>query len=385
MLKPLSCSSFSTLFLGSILAWTSPVHAQEVGPPPAPPATTEENEAPTKEDGADETAEDAPEETAATMGAPPPPPAEAEEAPAPKAPALELEEVTLILKNGQVLSGMAYVPDTVEDAIQIELAPGMGLTPIQRDVIAEIQKGFISLDDDVPYLGYQRYLYAPSAMPMKKGTGYLSQKELLFTAVGYAVTDNLSILGGTIVPLALWAVVEGEPEALLGVLAARYAREIKDMGNGAKLYAGFGFETFQFNQNDSGGLSLPFANLTYGKPESHVSLGIGTGLTDWERSFHPVVLAGTHRVHERLALISENWLIVTPETEYIQYWDSRDDDYERDTIRYWNQPEAQALITSFGVRFLSERVTTDLVLINAFVDGTYLPFPWLDLAWHFGH
>jgi len=385
MLKPLSCSSLSTLFLGSILAWTSTSHAQEVGPPPAPPATTEESETPAKEDGADETAEDAPEETKATMGAPPPPPSEAEEAPVPEAPAMELEEVTLFLKNGQVLTGMAYVPETVEEAIQIELAPGMGLTPIQRDVIAEIQKGFVSLDDDVPYLGYQRYLYAPSAMPMKKGTGYLSQKELFFTAVGYAVTDNLSILGGTIVPLALWAVVEGETEALLGVLAARYAREIKDMGNGAKLYAGFGFETFQLNQSDSGGLSLPFANLTYGKPESHVSLGIGTGLTDWERSFHPIVLAGTHRVHERLALISENWLIVTPETESVQYWDSRDNEYEYDTVRYWNQPNVESLITSFGVRFLSERVTTDLVLINAFLSGNYVPLPWLDLAWHFGH
>ena len=32
---------------------------------------------------------------------------------------------------------------------------------------------------------------------------------------------NISILGGTIVPLALWSVVEGEPEALLGVLLSR--------------------------------------------------------------------------------------------------------------------------------------------------------------------
>ncbi len=298
---------------------------------------------------------------------------------------MELKKSTLILKNGQILTGMAHVPETMEDDIQIELVPGMGLTPIKRELIAEIQQGYISLDDDVPYLGYQRYLYAPSAIPMKKGTGYIAQKELIFTAVGYAVTDNISILGGTIVPMSLWAIVEGEPDALLGVLAARYAREIKDMGNGAKLYAGLGFETFQLNESDSGGLSLPFANLTYGKPESHVSLGIGVGLTDWERSFHPIVLAGTHRVHERLALISENWLIITPETEWVETFDATHGTYEGETQRYWDQAEPKALITSFGVRFLSESFTTDLVLINASIDGEYLPLPWLDVAWHFGH
>jgi hypothetical protein len=383
--RRISTHSARLFLLGSLCAGFHPAMAQEVGPPPTPPGTEEEPEEDTESGEASETA---PVETAPTIGAPPAPPT-TEEAPGGDTESPEAEQVaekatgekiTLILKNGQVLSGIGHVPESEDEAIQIELVAGAGPTTIERDVIAEIQMGYAEVVGDLPYLGHQRYLYAPSAMPMKKGTGYISQKELFFTAVGYAVTDNISILGGTIVPLALWSIVEGEPDALLGVLGARYARQI-----GEKLYAGVGFEGFAFNNQDDSSLTMPFANMTYGEPESHVSLGLGIGLTDWERAFHPVVVAGTHRVHERLALISENWLILAPETDSVETFDATNNTYESETVRYWSQPKAKALITSFGVRFLSERVTTDLVLINSVIEGDYFPFPWLDVAWHFGH
>ena len=48
-----------------------------------------------------------------------------------------------------------------------------------------------------------RYLYAPTAIPLEKGTGYFSQKELVMSSVAYGLTDNISVLGGTPLPITI--------------------------------------------------------------------------------------------------------------------------------------------------------------------------------------
>ena len=54
-----------------------------------------------------------------------------------------------------------------------------------------------------------RYLYAPSSIGLQAGQGYVSQK-LLFTSGVYALTDNATILVGTLVPFPLVSVLGGK-------------------------------------------------------------------------------------------------------------------------------------------------------------------------------
>ena len=46
-----------------------------------------------------------------------------------------------------------------------------------------------------------RYLYGPSAFLLKKGEAYVSQKELFFTSAAYGISDNVSMLVGSVLPI----------------------------------------------------------------------------------------------------------------------------------------------------------------------------------------
>ena len=66
-----------------------------------------------------------------------------------------------------------------------------------------------------------RYLYSPSAFALRKGEGYLSQKQLFFTSVAYGLTDEFTILGGAAL---LWAMDEG----FNIILGGKYAIELTE-------------------------------------------------------------------------------------------------------------------------------------------------------------
>ena len=55
-----------------------------------------------------------------------------------------------------------------------------------------------TLGFDYPNYTASRYLYSPSALSVPKRNGYVSQKMVFFTSGAYGITDNLTILGGTL-------------------------------------------------------------------------------------------------------------------------------------------------------------------------------------------
>ena len=287
--------------------------------------------------------------------------------------------VEIKLVNGSLLHGKTVMPSGDWTTLQLELTDGIVMDVSQASVesiraLPEASKGSAFA---VPNPGNHRYMYSPSAIPMPKGTGYIAQKELIFTSAAYAVTDNISVLAGTIVPATLYAVVNGEVEAILGVAGARYGRQVND-----RFAVGGGAEIFWVGPEAS--LLLPFVNATYGTPDTHASLALGTAIQGLSyRSAHMAVLAGTHRISHRVALISENWMLLTPDWDDTVFYDASTDTTEVFVEPIWAHPSMNVVINSMGVRLISERFTTDLALINAFVEGTYLPLPWVDFAWHF--
>ena len=127
-------------------------------------------------------------------------------------------------------------------------------------------------------------------------------------------------------------------------------------------------------------LGLGFVMATFGKPDKSLTVGGGVARTvseeyygeyterGWQGNFSnkayytPVVMVGgTARLSPRLALVSENWLVLSED------------------FRLSEQPFA------VGVRFLGDRLTADVgvVLVGELLDDGF-PLPWLSVTYHFG-
>jgi hypothetical protein len=215
-----------------------------------------------------------------------------------------------------------------------------------------------------------RLLFSPTGRPLKKGEGYFSDHYVVFPGVAYGLTDNLSIGAGVTVIPGL-----GLGEQLFYV-APRFGKQFSEnvaVSTGI-LYAGGG------DLNDETGLGVGFGMATFGKPDKSLTIGGGVvRTTEYESvarnvngrvtydtrrraSNTPVVMVGgAARVADRLALVSENWLVL-------------DEGFDLS-----KQPIA------LGVRFLGDRLSADVgvVLVGELLDEGF-PLPWLSVTYHFG-
>lgn len=277
----------------------------------------------------------------------------------------EMIAVRVTLTDGQTLQGLG-------DADLIESwTPGSALVlqvdgqPIRlpAEVLAQVDGDAAWVDPEGAFQfanpARSRYFYAPSALPLQKGEGYISQKELLFTSAAVGLTDHVAVLGGTVVPALLFAAIEGEADALVGVLGAKVGARIRDA-----VWVGAGGEAFLFAGEVIG---LGFVNATYGNHNTHLTVASGfIGFSGEDGLLVPVTVAATHRTHDNFAWLTENWLV------------------------FDTDPALVFGAVSVGGRFISSgaggrRFTIDPGLIMTVADGevSSLPIPWIDFAWHF--
>ena len=234
-----------------------------------------------------------------------------------------------------------------------------------------------------------RYLYSPSSIGLQKGQGYVSQK-LFFTTGVYAITDNITILFGGLGPFVT-------------VLGGKVSTKIGD-----KLYISAGTETFflPFSAFDSTslGANISFAGVTYGDLDRHLSINSGylqtSSVVDSQflRGV-PLVVSGHTRVAERVALVSENWLLLDPSTTNQFKLALGSLAFRIIGRRDVNAQVRGRLITKSGY----PRSTWDIGLVvahgarqeNTYIGGqqlttefafpfTFGPIPWIDYTWHFG-
>ena len=211
--------------------------------------------------------------------------------------------------------------------------------------------------------GSGRYLFAPSAIPQPKHHGYFSQKELAFSSVGYGLTDEFSVLGGSVIPAVIGGLANGEMEGLNGIVGLKYSKTLTPefhMGTGA--WALVGLET---------GFAIPYVNMTYGDRYEHYTVAIGqtVNLLEGEVGVTPIVVA-THHATETGAWITETWFL---------------------GAGLGNLEGLNFMVAASGAyRFMGKRLTVDLGLINILPfperadEFFYIPIPWLDFAWHWG-
>ena len=298
--------------------------------------------------------------TAAAQDSAPPLPSPAQAAEVPGA-----GIVTVRLKDGSSLRARIVAED--ESGLKIVTAGGMAME-IKRASVARIERG----GEDTPRpsdSNYTRLLFSTTGRPLGKGEGYFSDHYVIFPGVAYGLTDNISVGGGL-------SVVPG-----LGLSDQLYygtARVGKQFSEGVAVSGGA--LVARGGDGETETLGLGFVMATFGKPDKSLTVGGGVARTvseeyygeyterGWQGNFSnkayytPVVMVGgTARLSPRLALVSENWLVLSED------------------FRLSEQ------LFAVGVRFLGDRLTADVgvVLVGELLDDGF-PLPWLSVTYHFG-
>jgi hypothetical protein len=192
------------------------------------------------------------------------------------------------------------------------------------------------------------YLIFSSAISPKKGEFSFKNTYLVVNSINYGITDNFSLAAGFEITSALSAT----PTFYVN---PKYNFKVNDnirVGAGA-LYANVPGANFS-------GLGIGYGVLTLGNTDNNLTAGIGYGYVDKEMANKPVfTLSGMKRFDRRFALVSENWLV--PMENYYG-------------------------IYSVGVRYLAQRITVDLALINnpEFASKFILGIPYLNFVINFG-
>lgn len=198
-----------------------------------------------------------------------------------------------------------------------------------------------------------RLIFAPTAIPLRKGEGYISDFWVFFASAAVGVTDRFTIGGGlSLIPsdnfsnnifyaIPKYTIVSGPTlNVAVGALAAILP------GNG-------------LSGRDPRSLGVLYGVVTKGSRESNITAGLGMGYVGGTLSDKPVLTLGAqHRMTRRVAFISENWLFP----------------FDRSNEAF----------VSYGLRFLGEKVAVDFAFGTPLGSNAIFPgVPLLGFAFKF--
>jgi len=247
----------------------------------------------------------------------------------------------ITMRDGSSLVGRILSVRT--DSVDFQM--GMGRVTIATQDIREVKEA----DADTMHGGQYwfanpnatRLFFAPSGQMLKKGEGYFADYELFFPGFAYGVTDNFSVGGG----VSLFPAGFDEQVYYLTPKVGMSFGDQVHLAAGL-LLAGTGGET--------GGVGYGVG--TFGDGDASVTVGVGWGFAGGDIESRPVaMLGGEKRISRRIALVTENYLLPI---------------------------SADNLLYSFGVRFMGEKMTTDLALFNV-TGSEIIGVPYVDFVFRF--
>ncbi|MDP9205725.1 MAG: hypothetical protein M3P12_09760 [Gemmatimonadota bacterium] len=247
----------------------------------------------------------------------------------------------ITMRDGSSLVGR--IVEVRADTVDFQM--GIGRVPVAiRDIreISETGSGRIHGGQYwFPNPNSTRLFFAPSGQMLKKGEGYFADYELFFPGFAYGLTDNLSVGGGvSLFPAGFdEQVYYFTPK--VGVSVAKRVHLAAGV-----LFAG--------TKGGTGGVGYGVG--TFGDGDASATMGLGYGFAGGEIESKPVaMLGGEKRVSRRIALVTENYLLPISENN---------------------------LVYSFGVRFMGEKLTTDLAIFNVSGSGI-IGVPYVDFVFKF--
>jgi len=247
----------------------------------------------------------------------------------------------ITMRDGSSLVGriVSVRPDTVDFQM------GIGRVPVAvRDIreITEADSGRMHGGRYwFPNPNLTRLFFAPTGQMLKKGEGYFADYELFFPGFAFGVTDNLSIGGGmSIFPAGLDEQVY-------------YVTPKVGVSFGEQLHLAAGL-LFAGTGGGTGGVYYGVG--TVGDGDASATIGLGYGFAGGDIESKPVaMLGGEKRVSRRIALVTENYRLPISDDN---------------------------LVYSFGIRFMGEKLTTDLAIFNVVGSGV-IGLPYVDFVFKF--
>ena len=245
------------------------------------------------------------------------------------------------LRDGSTIFGriLAVNADTVTFQTQagnIQLSAS-AIREIKEIPAADLREG----EYWFPNPNSTRLFFAPSGQMLKKGEGYFSDYELFFPGIAYGVTDNVTIGGGvSLFPAAV--------EDQVYYVTPKIGISVAD-----KVHVAAGV-LFAGTQGGTGGIYYGVG--TFGDGNASVTLGGGYGFAGGKIEAKPVgMIGGELRASRRIGIVTENYLLPVSDNNFLY---------------------------SFGLRFMGEKLTTDLALVN--VSGSdVIGIPYVDFVFRF--
>jgi len=255
----------------------------------------------------------------------------------------------IVLKDGTSLTANILSQDQKTMIISTQSLPSLELALDQIISVNKIQAVNIKSGEyRFPNPNETRYLFAPSAINLKKGEGYYQNTYLLLHSFNYGITDNFSI-GGGFEFLSTIGLIGDSYFNPICFITPKLGFQVQE-----KLYLGVGM--LIGNVPGITPLIMSYVLGTYGDTEDNITLGIGMSSAELNLPKSPVyALSGMTRISKRMSLITENWIL--PFDIY--------------------KP-----IFSYGIRFSGEQMSADFALINNgdFAEDFILGIPYVDFV-----
>ena len=236
-----------------------------------------------------------------------------------------------------------------EDAV--EFLTELGIITIPRNRITSIQTVLASTIRGGVYWfpdpNTTRLYFAPTGRMLPKGSGYIADYYLFFPSFNYGISSNLSLGGGfSILPT--------------GNMSDQIYFFTPKMGlkQSENLNIAAGALVIKIPEDEDTHLvSVLYGTGTWGTPDRSLTCGIGYGMVDSKLADKPmIVLGGEKRMTRRMAFVTENWII----------------------------PGVDNALISYGIRFLTEKFTTDFALLNPLGKDAIFPgIPYIDFVYNF--
>ncbi len=247
----------------------------------------------------------------------------------------------LTLRDGSTIFGRVaavnadtVVFDTQGGRLQISIA---SIREIKQIAASDVRNGAYWF----PNPNSTRLFFAPTGQMLKQGEGYVSDYELFFPGVAFGLTDNVTIGGGV-------SLLPASAEDQVYYLTPKIGVSLSD-----KVHLATGV-LFAGTKGGTGGVY--YAVGTVGDGNASVTIGGGYGFAGGKIESKPVGMIGAERrISRRIGLVTENYLLPV----------------SQDNVLY-----------SFGIRFMGEKLTTDLALANIAGSGV-IGFPFVDFVFRF--
>ena len=199
-----------------------------------------------------------------------------------------------------------------------------------------------------------RLLFAPTAIPLRKGEGYYQNIYIVGNMFNVGVMDNFSIGGGFDFITMFGRVNDGEWNPVLN-FNTKVGVKVHDY---VHVGAG-GLYVTQINNFSTG---ILYGLSTFGSYNSNFTTGLGWGFVDGTFEKKPFIMfGGMVRCSEKIWFVSENWLAPV------------------DVDKYY-------FVVSYGIRFSGKRMSVDLAFINSkdIIDVLIIGIPYVDFVIKFG-